>query len=156
MEVMSTSFEEQSSRFIDPILKQRQDKAIEKAQLLQRSVIFKQKMIEEQRALRRPHHEYTFTPQQAIAKFRRPKAVLDEEHYRHDNCRQNSKLPPIPKFTPQTKTPKNVSIGVKTPKKTRINYRDVEEEYSWGPGFGLPPQARHYPNAGYRKIQYIS
>lgn len=99
MEVLSTSFEELSSKFVDPILKQRRDKAIEKAALLQRSMIFKQKMIEEQRALRRPHHEYAFTPQQAIAKFRRPKGLQDEEHYRHDNCRQNSKLPPIPKVT---------------------------------------------------------
>lgn len=65
-------------------------------------------------------------------------------------------MPPIPKVAIQTKTPKNMSLGMKTPKKTRINYRDLEEEYSLGPGFGLPPHAKNNPNASYKKMQYIS
>lgn len=85
-----------------------------------------------------------------------PDVVKDEEHYRHDNCRLKSKLPPIPKLNLQKRTPKNASVSMKTPKKSRINYRDIDSEYCWGPGFGLPPHAKNNLQAGFKRLQYIS
>lgn len=105
--------------------------------------------------MRKPQHEYTFTPEQAKAKFSRPRVQRDDEHYRHDNCRLKSKLPPIPKFvtgTGKIKSPKKGQISIKTPKKSRINYRNIDQEYSWGPGFGLPPHAKGNALGSYRRL----
>lgn len=78
----------------------------------------------------------------------------DDEHYALSKV---SKLPPIPKFGPQSKTPQNVTSANRTPKKTRINYRDLEEEYSLGPNFGVPQVTNGlYPSGGFKRNQYIS
>ena len=95
-----------------------------------------------------PHHVYEGTSKEALARFKKPNVKPDDEHYRHDNCRMHSKLPPIPKLALRTKIPKNMAISMKTPKKSRINYRNIDSEYSWGPGFGLPPHVKKNQGGG--------
>lgn len=45
VDAVSTSFEERSGKFVDPILKQQQEKMKEKERLLKRSELFKQQLI---------------------------------------------------------------------------------------------------------------
>ena len=51
-------------------------------------------------------------------------------------------------------TSPNKKVNIKTPKKSRINYRDLEDEYSLG--IGQSSRANNNPNAAYKKVQYIS